>query len=202
MSRVGVTRMLGVFATAVGATIGALTVGVEGTADPETKESPMSEAGSSLGFPIWGQGQFVSHVLFAGPTGADVLGRLRGLRDHHIAQRPPEMGVDDSYGAGELVYMFSLDLPDRRVQAPRGFTPLLEVFGIEGRDHRALRRVARAAHVLVFVTSDPVDDEMLEEIRAAMRPERGSQVLRIGRTDDFAPALEKAIARIERDRWE
>ena len=35
--------------------------------------APVSEIRSTLGIPIWGQRQFSSNVLFAAPTGADVL---------------------------------------------------------------------------------------------------------------------------------
>jgi hypothetical protein len=166
------------------------------------KEPSMAEPSSNLGFPIWVQRQLSANILFAGPTGSDVLGRLRKLRENYLVYRPEDLATDSSWGADHLVYMFSLDLTDRHVQTPAGFTPSVQVFGVEGREHPALKRVAMGTHVLVFVSRASEDDEMVEQLRAAMWPERRNQVLRIARGEDFGDAMKKALSAIEKGQWE
>jgi len=132
-----------------------------------------------------------------------VLGRLRKLRETYIARRPEALAADDSYGPDQLIYMLSLNLTDHQVQSPSGFTLLLEISGVEGRDHPALQRVARHSHIIVLSAAEGAKDApTLAELQAAMGPERRAQIIRIGAKDDYQQALNQAISCIQKGKWE
>ena len=156
---------------------------------------------ATLGFPVLLQRQLFTYVLFVGPGGVDVRGRLERLREAHRGQHPEPLAVDDSRGG--VAYFFSLDVRDRRVKDPPEYTPHLELFGVEGAGNRAAEDLAAAAHVMVFLDGGPTADEgLLERLRARMRPERRAQVLRLAAGEDLDHALIKVLRALEQGRWQ